>query len=205
MENKLIQGNSLNYFKENGYRETKLILTSPSYYTDVSKKDLLEGEIGYGETKEKYVDQIFEVLKSASDWLVKDGKIVLVLGRYKEASIKSIIFMLEDRLSEIGISICDFTLHNKSDHEAIVVFNKGESKQIEIPTIYKLQIYDKVGFFGRINPDILNWAITTFTNEGELVIDPFAGAGSTVKTCKKLNRSSLGIELNPKFIERGII
>ncbi len=197
---KLVQGDSTKYFKENNIGEVSLILTSPSYFTEEGKKDLLPGEIGYGETKETYVKLVVDVLLSASTNLKKDGKIVMVLGRYGDVSIQSIIYMIEDKLLEQGFSLCGYELHGKGDHESIVVFNKGKTQRLDFPTFYKLQIYDKVGFFGRINPEILEWAIMTFTKENELVVDPFAGAGSTVKKADKLKRNGFGVELNPNFI-----
>ncbi len=197
---KLVQGDSTKYFNENNVGEASLILTSPSYFTEMGKKDLLPGEIGYGETKEKYVELVYDVLISTSQTLKKDGKIIMVLGRYNDTSIQSIIYMLEDKLLNDGITLSGYTLYGKGSHESVVIFNKGETQRIDIPTFNKLQIYDKVGFFGRINPEILEWAINTFTKENELVIDPFAGAGSTVKRADKMNRNGFGVELNPNFI-----
>lgn len=39
------------------------------------------------------------------------------------------------------------------------------------------------------------------TNEGDLVLDPFMGSGSTGVACKELKRNFTGIELNPEFFE----
>ncbi len=197
---KLVQGDSTKYFKQNDIGEVSLILTSPSYFTEESKKDLLEGEIGYGESKETYVKLVVDVLLSASTNLKQNGKIVLVLGRYNDLSIQSIIYMIEDKLLDHGFTLSNYLLHGKGEHESIVVFNKGEKQVMSIPGFYKFQIYDKVGFFGRINPEILDWAITNFTSRGELVVDPFAGAGSTVKRADYLERNGFGVELNSKFI-----
>ncbi len=197
---KLVQGNSIKYFKENNIDDISLVVTSPSYFTEEDKQDIIEGEIGYGNPKEVYVKLIVDVLTSVGRTLRENGKIVLVLGRYNDLSIKSIIYMIEDKLLDHGFRLSGYTLHGKGDHESIVVFNKGNKVDVEIPTFYKLQIYDKVGFFGRISPDILDWAITSFTKENELVVDPFAGAGSTVKRADKLGRNGFGVELNKKFI-----
>jgi DNA modification methylase len=49
----------------------------------------------------------------------------------------------------------------------------------------------------------LNWAIEQFTNKGELIIDPFAGVGTTLRSAKKLNRNSIGIELDSTFVMEG--
>lgn len=39
------------------------------------------------------------------------------------------------------------------------------------------------------------------TDEGDTVLDPFSGAGTTGVVCKKNNRNYIGIELNPEYIE----
>lgn len=43
--------------------------------------------------------------------------------------------------------------------------------------------------------------IKFFTKEGELVLDPFVGIGSTLKACALNNRQGVGIELVPKYVE----
>jgi site-specific DNA-methyltransferase (adenine-specific) len=39
------------------------------------------------------------------------------------------------------------------------------------------------------------------TNEGELVLDPFAGTGTTGVACKNLNRRFIGIEKQTNYVE----
>jgi site-specific DNA-methyltransferase (adenine-specific) len=38
------------------------------------------------------------------------------------------------------------------------------------------------------------------SKENDLVIDPFAGSGTTLRVCQQLNRNCIGIELNPEYI-----
>ncbi|MHA2374288.1 MAG: DNA methyltransferase [Candidatus Thorarchaeota archaeon] len=45
--------------------------------------------------------------------------------------------------------------------------------------------------------------VTFFTREGQWVLDPFAGVGSTMIGCKDIKRNSVGIELNDEFAESG--
>jgi site-specific DNA-methyltransferase (adenine-specific) len=40
-----------------------------------------------------------------------------------------------------------------------------------------------------------------FTIEGELIVDPFLGSGTTCYCAKKLNRYSIGIEISEKYCE----
>ena len=38
------------------------------------------------------------------------------------------------------------------------------------------------------------------SSEGDLVLDPFSGVGTTFAVCKNLKRNFIGFELNPDFI-----
>ena len=48
-----------------------------------------------------------------------------------------------------------------------------------------------------------SYYINFLTDEGDLVIDVFAGIGTTGLSCKELNREFIGYELNPKYAEFG--
>lgn len=39
------------------------------------------------------------------------------------------------------------------------------------------------------------------SNEGDLVLDPFSGVGTTFAVCKRLNRNFIGFEINPNYIK----
>lgn len=43
--------------------------------------------------------------------------------------------------------------------------------------------------------------IKYFTDEGDIVFDPFLGSGTTMEACQNLNRSCIGIEISPKYCE----
>lgn len=50
-------------------------------------------------------------------------------------------------------------------------------------------------------PELMAEIIRFFSKEGELILDPFAGVGGTLLGAKLANRRSVGIELNPAWIE----
>jgi site-specific DNA-methyltransferase (adenine-specific) len=39
------------------------------------------------------------------------------------------------------------------------------------------------------------------SEENDMIIDPFAGSGTTLRVCQQLNRNCIGIELNPKYVK----
>lgn len=49
--------------------------------------------------------------------------------------------------------------------------------------------------------ELLRWLIRTYTNEGETILDPFMGSGSTGVACKKEHRKFVGMEIEQKFYD----
>ena len=49
--------------------------------------------------------------------------------------------------------------------------------------------------------EVSDWFIEKFTNENDLVLDPFMGLGTTGISCKKMNRDFIGIELDKNYYD----
>jgi DNA modification methylase len=49
--------------------------------------------------------------------------------------------------------------------------------------------------------ELPSWFIKLFTVEGDLVLDPFIGSGTTAEAAKLLGRHYLGIDSSPEFFE----
>ncbi|BAQ64481.1 site-specific DNA-methyltransferase [Geminocystis sp. NIES-3709] len=45
------------------------------------------------------------------------------------------------------------------------------------------------------------WFIKLFTQEGDTILDPFAGSGTTLMVAQKMKRNSIGIEILPEYYE----
>lgn len=43
--------------------------------------------------------------------------------------------------------------------------------------------------------------IISWSNEGDTVLDPFSGSGTTIKMARELGRKGIGIEVNPEYCE----
>jgi len=52
-------------------------------------------------------------------------------------------------------------------------------------------------------PDSLpEWFIKLFTKEGDMILDPFMGSGTTIFVAQKMNRNSIGIEISPEYYKQ---
>lgn len=50
-------------------------------------------------------------------------------------------------------------------------------------------------------PDLMEWLVTLVTAEGQVVLDPFAGSGTTCKAAKDLQREFIGIEMQEQWAD----
>jgi site-specific DNA-methyltransferase (adenine-specific) len=85
---------------------------------------------------------------------------------------------------------------NKIPGSGHMVFNwfKWEEDSKDIPKIHPSQ-----------KPvSLLKKLIETFTDPGDVVIDPCAGSGTTLRAAWELGRNSYGLEINKTFYNRAI-
>jgi len=62
---------------------------------------------------------------------------------------------------------------------------------------------ERAGFHGCQMPEqLLGRIIRVSSNEGDTVLDPFAGSGATLAVAKKLNRQYLGTELSADYVRK---
>lgn len=52
--------------------------------------------------------------------------------------------------------------------------------------------------------EVAEWFIKSFTREGDIIIDPFMGIGTTAIVCRENNRHFVGFELSKEYYDMAI-
>lgn len=137
---------------------------------------------------------------------------------------------LQQAAEQAGLTLLDLCIWNKlsggmgglyrSQHEPIYVFKHGKASYINNVELgkhgrYRTNVWDHRGLssFGKgrdsaladhptVKPvNLLAEAIKDSTRRGDIVLDPFAGSGSTLVAAEGCGRVGYGIELEPKYVD----
>jgi site-specific DNA-methyltransferase (adenine-specific) len=112
-------------------------------------------------------------------------------------------------------------------HDDILVFNKSKKFKFNLDDVRVPQKYYRaknnmrganpgdVWKFSHVhysNPNrqnhptqkpegLIERMVLASSDEGDTVLDPFSGSGTTLRVCQQLNRKGIGFELNPEYVE----
>ena len=90
-------------------------------------------------------------------------------------------------------------------YEVIVVWSR-EAKQ-KVSRVWSIPILDYRSLRDwKPHPTqkpvrLLRYLLEQYTQEGEFVLDPFLGSGSTAVACQQMKRRFIGIEINPEYAQ----
>jgi DNA modification methylase len=184
---------------------TKKIRSKPYFYTSVSRK----------------------IVAVENDALNLEAKKVLQAIR-KSEEYKSIPKKFQDRWNDVSlyhptgsIEKADalilepengaYSLSNKLNHLTGKEWTKSIKSWFIFDAIHsdikeEKEITQKAGLNSEdhpatYSPTMMAEFISFFTKEGDLVLDPFNGIGSTLVGCDRVGRRGVGIELNKKYFE----
>ena len=137
---------------------------------------------------------------------------------------------LQMAAEQAGLTLFDLCIWNKlsggmgglyrSQHEPIYIFKHGKAPHLNNVELgkhgrYRTNVWDHRGLssFGKgrdtaladhptVKPvNLLAEAIKDCTRRGDIVLDPFAGSGSTLLAAERCGRVGYGIELEPKYVD----
>lgn len=46
---------------------------------------------------------------------------------------------------------------------------------------------------------LMQWILTNYSKENDIILDPFLGSGTTAVACRNLKRNYIGIEISPEY------
>lgn len=128
-----------------------------------------------------------------------------LIGEYSDFLKEFIIWDKMNAQPAIGQGVLN------SQFEVILVFedSKPESRKFEsaqfergtLNNLWRIKRGRKVSKeHGAVFPlELAEKVIENFTQEGDIVLDPFMGTGTTGLACKKLNRNFIGIEIDEDY------
>jgi site-specific DNA-methyltransferase (adenine-specific) len=180
MKNQIIQGDCLEVMKDIPDKSIDMVLTDPPYGITKAKWDIVPSK--------EYFDEIFRIGK----------KVIIFGGHYMNLPTKD------------GWIIWNKMPFLKTTNQAEFLYTSFLKKNIIIDFRFAGNCVgtskpdykrEKVFFTSEKPKEFLQLLLEKYTNEGDTILDPFAGSGTTGVACKNLNRNYILIEKEPEYIE----
>lgn len=200
IEDQIIEGNCVEIMKSLPDGIVDLVVTDPPYlcsYRDRTGRTLANDD--NPEAVLSAYEEIFRVLKPDSYCVTFYGwtEIAGFSRAWKEAGFSTVghIVWAKDYASKSS--------HTRYQHESAFLLAKGFPEKPDDP-ISDVQPWEYTG--NKAHPtekavSIIEPLIRSFSREGDLVLDPFAGSGSTCVAAALAGRRYLGIDLEARYCE----
>jgi len=198
-----------------------LIIADPPYFVldtvkmvdeRAKKWDHFEDEDSYMNFTVKWLNMCYNVLKVGGSlftfWSEKHLFLFKqILDKTKFKLYKVIVWhypnVLKGFSNKRWINTFDFIFHLvKGDKPKVfnASFVREENKDVQIfPKPQWNYKKDKKLHTAQKPYELIERLVKMFSNEGETVLDPFMGSGTTAVACERLNRKWIGIEINEDY------
>ena len=225
----LYNGDCIEVLKTLKPNSIDLIFADPPYFLSNGGKSIHSGKVvsvnkGDWDDKSKYDNH----LTFTKEWLQQSFRVLKNGGSIWISGTVHNIFDVKNYLDEIGFKIINIVVWHKSDPPPLIYKNKfkfsyeliiwakkdgkhtfnyddmfsvaGEEMQ-DVWTIPAVGMSEKkFGYHPTQKPEaLLQRIIKACSNEGDIVLDPFSGSGTTCYVAKRLNRKYIGIEKDKEF------
>lgn len=223
----IIQGDALELFKNIKYESIDLIIADPPYNLgkNYGNNHDLKGFEEYLSFSSKWLNEAYRVLKPTGTIYVFMGVrfisyLYQIMDRDLRMHFNSWIcwHYTQGMGRKKGFS---------PRHDDILMFTKTAKYKFNLDAVRVPQKYYRarnnmrganpgdVWKFSHVhysNPNrqnhptqkpegLIERMVLASSNEGDVVLDPFAGSGTTLRVCQQLNRSCIGFELNPDYVK----
>lgn len=186
----------------------KLVLTSPHFP---------EPKYGLSESYlTNYYESVKRVLINCYKKLCEDGYLVFqVTDNYREGTLLARHVTFYNLIKQLGFNIFAIKIWSRGDFVELYVpsfsylFFATKQKSKSLDTIKRMhkkpfgydvwkitEEYEWFKKYGAFPSELAKRVILCFTDEGDIVLDPFLGTGTTVIVADLLNRIGIGYEIN---------
>ena len=231
MLNKVICGDCLEVMKGIPDKSVDMVLTSPPYnmrtrirngkYTTREKSEHFSKKYKYFDDALP-IDEFYEFHKKCIIEMLRVSKIVIYNFQIVTGSKEAFFKIIGDFHKDIkDVIIWDKGFGQPAMHEKVLnssyeillileddkkagrVINNSKFKRGELQNILRIGRGKKISNIHSacFPEELAETIIKNFSNEGDTVLDPFAGSGTTGLSAKNLNRNYILIEKEPEYIE----
>ncbi len=212
----ILQGNNLDLIENLDDESIDLVITSPPYFNSC-KKYQRGGGSHYTSDFEEPLYNIMDIMEKIKLKLKKGGVICLNLGfSYGDTGIMRPFDIVNRLRMKLGYYIVDNIIWVKKNpiplrnrltnaYEYIFIlsniphinyYNKNHTLNIINNSVKGYKGHNAV-----MPVEIVEYLLNIFSKEGDLVLDPYSGSGTTAYICKKINRNCIGFEINPDYVK----
>lgn len=224
---KILQGDAIELFGGVETNSVDLIIADPPYNLgkDYGNNHDLKGFEDYLNFSSTWLNEAYRVLKPTGTIYVFMGvRFISYLYDIMDRKLKMFFnswicwHYTQGMGKKIGFS---------PRHDDILMFNKSQKFTFNLDDVRVPQKYYRernnmrganpgdVWKFSHVhycNPNrqkhptqkpegLIERMVLASSNEGDMVLDPFSGSGTTLRVCQQLNRNCIGFELNPDFVQ----
>ncbi len=211
--NTVVQGDCLELFKYLENESVDVTFTSPPYFSTggMNHKKYLGREERYDNYfgfSCKVIDECLRVSKKYVLYNIQAlrgnrNNIYKIIGRYADL-IHDILIWYKPN----GMPSSNNKISNK--YEMVLIIKKNSKDVVDVTSkrfdnVIKMNINSENEYsdiHGAVmKKEFCDEIIKNFTQENDIVLDPFFGTGTTGVSCKELNRNFIGFEIEEKYVQ----
>lgn len=203
MKNKVHCGDCLEVMKDIPDKSIDLVLTDPPYNaSNGSLKETINEEWDKTFNPIPFLDEAFRLIKDGGSVLVFCSYHLLGVYLQYDAKVQQIIHWQHisslPAIAKVYTPTIEYIVWYTTPN---YTFNKKFAGKNVIRSLKPYQLKEKYGHPSPKPEQLAGKLLNVHSKEGDLILDPFAGSGTTGRACKDLGREFILIEKEPKYVE----